>query len=50
MSLWLQHKDKDGKTHLYAVPFVPWLILPILGISIALLLPVVQAVRAWLGW
>jgi len=48
MSLWFRRKDKDGKTHLYAVPFAPWFLLPIIGISIALLLPIVQAIREWL--
>jgi hypothetical protein len=49
MSLWLQLKGKDSKTHIYAVPLLPLLIVPLIGISIALLLPIIQAIRAWLG-
>ena len=50
MSLWLQRKDKDGKTHIYAVaPIIPWIIILLIGISLALLLPVIQAIRAWFG-
>lgn len=49
MSLWLQRKEKDGKTHLYAVPFVPLIIIPLIGLLVALLLPVIQAIRVWFG-
>jgi hypothetical protein len=48
MSLWLKRKDKDGKTHIYALPN-PLILIPLLAILIGLLLPIVQAIRAWLG-
>ena len=49
MSLWLQRKDANGGTHYFAVPCAPLAILAIVGILVALLLPAIQAVRAWLG-
>jgi hypothetical protein len=49
MSLWLKRKDKDGKTHIYAIPFAPFIFIALMGILVALLLPLVQAIRAWLG-
>lgn len=48
MSLWLRRKDKDGKTRLYALPFSHF-IIAIIGIMVALLLPLIQAVRTWLS-
>ena len=44
MSLWIRRKDEDGKTNLYSVSFPLWIILPVIGISIALLLPIVHAI------
>ena len=38
MSLWLKRKEKDGKTYLYAFPFVPLIIITVIGILVALLL------------
>jgi hypothetical protein len=49
MSLWLQRKNKDGKTYIYAVPFAPMVVIAFFGALVAILLPIVQAVRAWLG-
>jgi hypothetical protein len=49
MSLWLKRKDSEGKTHFYAIPFVPFVIVALFGILIALLLPFAQAIRAWLS-
>ena len=52
MSLRIRRKDEDGKTHFCAVLFAPWIILiivAVIGICISLLLPIVQAIRQWLG-
>jgi hypothetical protein len=49
MSLWLQRKDKDGKTYMYAVPFAPMVVVAFLGVLLALLVPILHAVRAWLA-
>ena len=49
MSLWLKRKDKDGKTYLYAVPLAPLVILPLIGVLVGVLLPLIQAINGWLG-
>jgi hypothetical protein len=48
MSLWINRKDKDGKTHMYAIPFAPTLIIAVIGVLVALLLPAIQALKMWL--
>jgi hypothetical protein len=49
MSLWLKRKDKEGRTHIYAVPIAPTVIFAMIGILIALLIPVLQFIRRALG-
>ena len=49
MSLWLKRKHQDGKTYVYAVPFAPLLLLALFGLLVAVLLPVIQAIRAWMA-
>jgi hypothetical protein len=49
VSLWLKRKDKDGKTHIYAIPFAPLIIIAFIGLLVALLLALLQTVGAWLG-
>jgi type II secretory pathway component PulF len=52
MSLWIRRKDEDGKTHFFAILFAPWIILiimAVIGIFLALLLPIFQAIKQWLG-
>ena len=44
MSLWLHRKDPEGRTHYIASGAIGF-ILPILGILLALLLPLIQACR-----
>ena len=46
MSLWLKRKDKDGKTYLLRVPLAPLVILPLFGVLVAVLLPLIQAINA----
>ena len=50
MSFWPQGvKDKDGKTYLYAVPLAALVILPLIGVLVGVLLPLIQAINGWLG-
>jgi hypothetical protein len=49
MSLWLKRKDKTGRTHIYAVPFAPTVIFAVIGILIALLIPLLQFIRSLLS-
>jgi hypothetical protein len=49
MSLWFRRKDKKGRTPLYAVPFAPFVLVALVGMVFAMLLPIVQALRAWIG-
>ena len=49
MSLWLKRKDKDGRTYIYAVPLAPLVILPLFGVLVAVLLPLIQAINGWLS-
>ena len=45
MSFWLRRKDKQGRVHWYLVG-VPWLVaIAVLGIILALILPILQWVR-----
>jgi hypothetical protein len=46
MSFWWQ-RNENGNTHYYAFPFAPMVLLIILGIVVAMILPAIQAVRAW---
>jgi len=50
MSLWLRRKDPDGR--MYYVASGAWgliaLVIPAIGILIAMILPIVQSCRAWL--
>ena len=49
MSLWLKRKDKEGRTHFYAIPFAPTVIFAFVVILIVFLMSSLQAIRAWLG-
>jgi len=47
MSLWLRQKDAEGRTHYIASGAGCWFMLaiPLVGILVALLLPLIQACR-----
>lgn len=47
MSLWIRRKEPNGKIH-YIGSGVVFLLFPLVGILIALLLPLVQSCREWL--
>ena len=47
MSLWLHRKDPEGRTHYIASSAIVLLAIPILGILIAAILPLVQSCRVW---
>jgi hypothetical protein len=45
MSLWMQRKDSDGKTHIDVIPFAPIVVVAFAGVLIAVLLPIMSTVR-----
>lgn len=45
MSLWVRRRDADGKSHQYAIPFDPLVLMGIIGISIGFTLSLVLAFR-----
>jgi len=49
MSLWFQRKSRSGQTGYYTIPFAPFAVLMFVGVLMTLLLPTLQAFKAWLG-
>ena len=45
MSLWLRTRDDDGNAHHILVPFAPLAVMVLVGMGIAVLLPILQAFR-----
>lgn len=49
MSLWFERKGKDGKRHLYSVPFDPLILIAVFGVCLAMLLTLTQAVWSFVA-